>query len=54
MERLLQLLDELDDLRVVLRVHMRSVVVTLTLMAVFLAALGAVMVFGPPDLLAAP
>ena len=54
MERLLKLLDDFDDLRVVVRVHLRSVVVTVTLLAVFLGVLGAVMVFGPPDLLAAP
>ena len=54
MERLLKVLDDLDDLRVVFRVHMRSVVVTLALLTVFLAGLAAVMVFGPPDLLAAP
>lgn len=54
MERLLKVLDDLDDLRVVFRVHLRSVVVTIALLTVFLAALGAVMVFGPPDLLAAP
>lgn len=54
MERLVKLLDELDDVRVVFRVHLRSVVVTTALLAVFLAVLGAVMVFGPPDLLAAP
>jgi hypothetical protein len=54
MERLLKLLDELDDVNAVFRVHLRSVVVTATLLAVFLAVLGAVMVFGPPDLLAAP
>ena len=54
MERLLKVLDDLDDLRVVFRVHMRSVLVTTALLAVFLAVLGAVMVFGPPDLLAAP
>ena len=54
MERLVKLLDEIDDVRVVFRVHMRSVLVTTALLAVFLAGLGAVMVFGPPDLLAAP
>ena len=54
MERLLKLLDELDDVSVLLRVHVRPMVVTATLLAVFLAVLGAVLVFGPPDLLAAP
>ncbi len=54
MERLIKLLDDLDDVRVVFRVHMRSVVVTATLLVAFLAVVGAVMVFGPPDLLAAP
>ncbi|HEX7373585.1 MAG TPA: hypothetical protein VF277_01310 [Steroidobacteraceae bacterium] len=54
MERLLKLLDEIDDIGVVFHVHLRSVVVTTVLLAVFLAVLGAVLVFGPPDLLAAP
>jgi hypothetical protein len=54
MERLLKWLDDLDDLRVVFRAQMPAVLATLALLAIFLAVLGAVMVFGPPDLLAAP
>jgi hypothetical protein len=54
MERLLKWLDELDDLGVVFRVQMPAVLLTVALLAVFLAVVGAVMVFGPPDLLAAP
>jgi hypothetical protein len=54
MERLLKWLDDLDDLRVVFRVQAPAVIVTAALLAIFLAVVGAVMVFGPPDLLAAP
>jgi len=54
MERILKWLDDLDDLRAMLRVQARPVVVTLLLLAAFLAVLAAVFVLGPPDLLAAP
>jgi len=54
MERLLKWLDDLDDLRVVFRVQAPAVILTVALLAIFLAVIGAVMVFGPPDLLAAP
>ena len=54
MERLLKWLDELDDLLVVFRAHAPALLVTAALLAAFLLSLGAVLVFGPPDLLAAP
>jgi uncharacterized membrane protein YdjX (TVP38/TMEM64 family) len=54
MEWLLKWMDDLDDLLAVVHVHTRSVVVTLLLLAAFLTVLGGVLVFGPPDLLAAP
>jgi hypothetical protein len=54
MERLLKCLDDLDDLRVVFRVQAPAVIVTVALLVVFVVVIGAVMVFGPPDLLAAP
>ena len=54
MERLLKWLDDLDDLGVVFRVQMPAVLATIALLAIFLAVVGAVMVFGPPELLAAP
>ena len=54
MERLLKWLDDLDDLGAVFRVQAPAVFVTVALLAVFLAAIGAVLVFGPPALLAAP
>ena len=54
MQRLLKWLDDLDDLQVVFRVHAPAVFVTVALLAVFVAAIGAVLLFGPPDLHAAP
>jgi hypothetical protein len=54
MERLLKWLDDLDDLLVVFRVQAPAAIVTAALLAVFLSVVGAVLVFGPPDLLAAP
>jgi len=54
MERLLKWLDDLDDLAAMLRLQAPAVLVTVLLMMMFLAAVGAVLVFGPPDLLAAP
>ena len=54
MERLLKWLDDLDDVRVVFRVQAPAVIVTAALLAAFIAAIGAVLVFGPPALLAAP
>jgi hypothetical protein len=54
MERLLKWLDDFDDLFAVFHVHARSVIVTGLLLVAFLAVVGAVLVFGPPDLLAAP
>ncbi len=54
MERFLKLLDEIDDLLVLCRVQAPGLLVTVALLAAFLALLGTVLVFGPPDLLAAP
>ena len=54
MERLLKWLDDLDDFLALTWLQSRGVVVTLALLAVFLAVLGTVFVLGPPDLLAAP
>jgi hypothetical protein len=54
MERLLKWLDDLDDALAMVRAHAPAVIVTLVLLACFLAAIGAAFVFGPPTLLAAP
>ena len=54
MERLLKWLDDLDDLTVVFRVQARAVIVTAILTVAFVAGLGALLLLGPPDLLAAP
>lgn len=53
MEILLKWLDECDDLLAVLRVQGPALAVTAALAAVFLAGLGALLLLGPPDLLAA-
>ena len=54
MERILKWLDDLDDLLVVVHVQSRPVIVTAVLLVVFLSVVGAVLVFGPPVLHAAP
>ncbi len=54
MEHFLRWLDDFDDLVRVLRVRARPMVVTLVLLAAFLAVAGAIIAFGAPDLLAAP
>lgn len=54
MERLLKWLDDCDDLLVVFRVQARALVVTAALGAAFLVGLGAFLLLGAPDLLAAP
>ena len=54
MERLLRWLDDFDDLLVVFRVQARAVLVTALLVTAFLAGLGAFLLLGAPDLLAAP
>lgn len=54
MERFLKWLDELDDLRVLLRLQTGPAVVTLLLLVAFLVLVAGVFVFGPPPLLAAP
>jgi hypothetical protein len=54
MERLLKWLDDIDDFLAVTRLQAGPVLVTITLLVVFLAVLGVVFVLAPPDLLAAP
>ncbi len=54
MERLLKWMDDFDDLVALARLQAGPLVVTLLLLAAFLVAVAAVMVLGPPDLLAAP
>jgi hypothetical protein len=54
MERLLKWLDDLDDLMDVFRLQAPAAVVTALLMAAFIAGIGALLLLGPPDLLAAP
>ncbi len=54
MERLLKWLDDLDDLTVVFRVQAPAVIITAVLVVAFVAGLGALLLLGPPDLLAAP
>jgi hypothetical protein len=54
MERILKWLDDVDDFLAVARLQAGPVVVTIALLAVFLAVLGAVLLLGPPDLHAAP
>ena len=54
MERLLKWLDDVDDFLAVTRLQAGPVIVTITLLAVFLFVLGIVFVLGPPDLHAAP
>lgn len=54
MERILKWLDDVDDFLAVARLQVGPVVVTITLLAVFLAVLGVVFLLGPPDLHAAP
>jgi len=54
MERLIKWLDDFDDLLTVGRVQAPALLVTVALLGAFLAVVGAVLVFGPPALLAAP
>jgi len=54
MERLLKWLDDWDDLWALVRVQAGPIMVTLVLLVVFVAIVGAVFVLGPPDLHAAP
>lgn len=54
MERLLKWLDDLDDFLAVARLQAAPVLVTVVLLLLFVAVVGAVFVLGPPDLLAAP
>jgi len=54
MERLLKWLDEIDDLAGLFRMQAPALLITVALLGAFLAVVGAVLVFGPPDLLAAP
>jgi hypothetical protein len=54
MERVLKLLDDLDDLLAVSRLQAGPVAITLVLLVLFVAVVGAIFVLGPPELLAAP
>lgn len=54
MERLLKWLDDWDDLLALARVQSGPILVTLALLVMFVAIVGAVFVLGPPDLHAAP
>lgn len=54
MERILKWLDDLDDLMAVVRLQSGPVAVTAVLLVAFLTILGAVFLFGPPILHAAP
>ena len=54
MERWLKWLDDLDDLCALAWHHSPQVVTTVLLLVTFVASVGIVFVFGPPDLLAAP
>jgi hypothetical protein len=54
MERLLKWLDDLDYLTDVFRLQAPSVIITVLLVVVFAAGVGARLLLGPPDLLAAP
>lgn len=54
MERLLKWIDELDDLVAPLRLHGGPLLATLLLLVAFVAAVGAIFLLGPPDLLASP
>lgn len=54
MHRLLMWLDDCDDLLVVFRVQAPAVIATALLATAFLAGLGALMLFGVPELHAAP
>ena len=54
MERFLKWLDDFDDVFAMLRARAPSVIVTALLLVAFVAVVGAVFVFGPPDLLASP
>jgi hypothetical protein len=54
MERFLKWLDDVDDFLAVARLQAGPLLVTVVLLAAFLAVLGVVLVLGPPDLHAAP
>ena len=54
MERLLKWLDDCDDLAAMLRACAPAAVVTVVLVTIFAATVGALLLLGPPDLLAAP
>jgi hypothetical protein len=53
MEHFLKWIDDIDDLFAVIRLQAGPLAVTLLLFAVFLVTVGAIFLFGPPDLLAA-
>jgi hypothetical protein len=53
MERILKILDDLDDLLANLLHYSPKVMTTVLLLVVFAAVVTALFVYGPPDLLAA-
>jgi len=53
-ERLLRWLDDVDDFLAVTWLQAGPVALTVVLLVLFLAVVGAAFVLGPPDLLAAP
>jgi hypothetical protein len=54
MERLLKWFDNFDDLMDVFRLQAPAVVVTVLLAVALVAGVGALLLLGPPNLLAAP
>jgi len=54
MERLLRWIDDFEDLLAMVRLQTGPLIVTLLLLAAFVVTVGAVFLFGPPELLAAP
>jgi hypothetical protein len=54
MERLLKWLDDCDDMLDALRLLAPAVMITVLLAVVFVAGVAALLLLGPPDLLAAP
>ena len=54
MERLLKLFDDVDDVLAVARLQAGPLAVTLALLAVFMAAVAGVFLFGSADLVASP
>jgi hypothetical protein len=53
MERILKILDDVDDVVADLRHHSPRLLATVALLVVFATVVAALFVYGPPDLLAA-